>query len=76
MWKSLIDLLQNNSDYSKLALKEKLIKIKMEKSNAIPKYMNKFTQCEDKLGSVYVIVVEDDLASIALLGLPNSYHNY
>ena len=42
MWKSLIDLFQSNSDHRKLALKDKLRKIKMEKGENIPKYLTKF----------------------------------
>jgi hypothetical protein len=42
MWKVLTDLFQNNSDHRKLALKDKLRKIKMEKGNTIPKYLTKF----------------------------------
>jgi len=37
MWKALIDLFQNKNDHMKLALKEKLRKIKMEKGDTIPK---------------------------------------
>jgi hypothetical protein len=42
MWKFLIDLFQNSSDHMKLALKDKLKKIKMEKGDNIPKYLTKF----------------------------------
>jgi hypothetical protein len=59
-----------------LALKDKLGKIKMEKGDTIPKYLMKFVQCWDELGSVGIIVVVDDLVSLALLGLPKSWHSY
>ena len=42
MWKALIDLFQSSSDHRKLALKDKLRKIKMEKGDSIPKYLTKF----------------------------------
>jgi hypothetical protein len=42
MWKTLVDIFQNNSDHRKLALKDKLRKIKMEKGKSIPKYLMKF----------------------------------
>jgi hypothetical protein len=42
LWKVLIDLFQNSSDHRKLALKDKLRKIKMEKADTIPKYLTKF----------------------------------
>ena len=48
----------------------------MEKGKAIPKYLTKFTQCRDELGSVGIIVAEDDMASLSLLGLPKSWHSY
>ncbi len=70
MCKTLTDLYQNNSDQRKLALKDKLRKIKMEKGETIPKYLTKFTQCCDKLVSVGIMGVEDDMVSLALLGLP------
>jgi hypothetical protein len=76
MWKDLTDLFQNNSDHRKLVLKDKLRKIKMEKGDSIPKYLKKFFQCRDELGSVGIIVIDDDLVSLALLGLPNNWHNY
>ena len=76
MWKALIDLFQSRSDQRKLALKDKLRKIKMEKGDSIPKYLTKFDQCRDELGSVGVTVDEEDLASLALLGLPKSWHSY
>ena len=69
MWKALIDILQRSSDHRKLALKDKLRKIKMEKGNSIPKYLTNFVQCRDELGSVVITVVDDYLVSLALLGL-------
>ena len=57
-------------------LQDKLRKIKMEKGNSIPKYLTKFVQCRDEMGSVGITVVDDDLVSLALLGLPKSWHSY
>ena len=48
----------------------------MEKDDSIPKYLTKFVQCRDELGSVGVTVDEEDLVSLALLGLPKSWHSY
>ena len=76
MWKALTDLFQSSSDHRKLTLKDKLGKIKMEKGDTIPKYLTKFFQCRDELGSVGIIVTDDDLVSLVLLGLPKSWHNY
>jgi hypothetical protein len=76
MWKALTDLFQNNNDHRKLALKDKLRKINMEKGDSIPKYLTKFVQCQDELGSVGITVVDDDLVSLALLGLPKNWHSY
>ena len=58
--------------HGKLGLKYKLRMIKMEKGNNIPKYLKKFVQCRDELGSVGIIVVDDDKVSLALLGLLKS----
>jgi hypothetical protein len=64
MWNTLKDLFQNNSDHRKLALKDKLRKIKMEKGDSIPKYLMKFVQCWDELGSVGITVIDDDLVRL------------
>jgi hypothetical protein len=76
MWKALTDMFQNSSDHRKFVLKYKLRKIKMEKGDSIPKYLTKSVQCWDELGSVGITVVVDDLVSLALLGLPKSWHSY
>lgn len=76
MWKALASLFQNNNDHRKLALKDKLRKIKMEKGDSIPKYLTKFTQCGDELGIVSVTITEDNLVNLALLRLPKSWHSY
>ena len=76
MWKVLMDLFQNSIDHRKLVLKDKLRKIKMEKGESIPKYLMKFVQCRDELGSVGIIVIDDDLVRLPLLGLPKSWHSY
>ena len=60
MWKVLTELFQSKSDQRKLALKDKLRNIKMEKGDSIPKYLTKFLQCRDELGSVWVTVDEED----------------
>ena len=69
-------MFQSSSDHKKLALKDKLRKIKMEKGDTIPKYLTKFVQCRDELGSVVINVAYDELVSLALLGLPKSWHSY
>ena len=75
MWKALTYLFQIKSDERKLSLKDNLRNIKMEKGDSIPKYLTKFVQCRDELGSVGVTVDEEDLVSLALLGIPKSWHN-
>jgi len=76
MWKTLTELYQNNSDQRKLAPKDNLRKIKMEKGETFPKYSTRFTKCCDELGSVGITTFEDDMVSLALLGLPKSWHSY
>ena len=76
MWKDFTDLFYSSSDHRKLALKDKLRKIKMEKGDTIPVYLTKFVQCRDELGSVGTTVADDELVSLALLGLPKSWHSY
>ena len=76
MWKALTYLFQSSSDHINMVLKDKLKKIKMEKGDTIQKYLTKFTQCQDELGSVGIIVADRDLVSLSLLGLPESWHTY
>ena len=76
MWKAVMDLFQSSNDHRKLALKDKLRKIKMEKGDNIPKYLTNFVQCRDELGSVGINFFDDDLVSSDLLGLPKSWHSY
>ena len=71
-WKTLKDLYQNNSDQRKLVLKDKLRRIKMEKGDTISTYLNKLTTYRDELGSVGITIVDDDMVSLTLLGLPKS----
>ena len=72
MWKTLKDLYHNNNDQRKLALKDKLHKIKCEKGDTIFTYLNKLIVCRDELGSVGITIVDDDMVSLSLLGLPKS----
>ena len=76
MWKTLMDLYQNISHQRKLAIKDKLRKIKMEKGETIPKYFTKFTQCWDELGSVGIMAFKEDMVSLSLIGLLKSWHSY
>jgi hypothetical protein len=76
MWNTFMDIFQKNNNHRKLVLKDKLRKIKMEKGDSIPKYLMKFIPCRDDLGSVGVIVTDDDFVSLALLVLPKNWHSY
>eukprot|EP00253_Pinus_taeda_P034499 PITA_34499 len=64
MWKELMNLYQNNIDQRKLTLKDKLRKIKMEKGETISKYLTKFSQCCDELGSVGIMIAKDYMDEI------------
>eukprot|EP00253_Pinus_taeda_P028440 PITA_28440 len=64
MWKTLKDLYQNNNDQRKLALKDKLRKIKFEKCDTISTYMNELTTCRDELGSVGITTTNDNMEEI------------
>jgi len=76
MWKTLKDIYHNSSNQRKLASKYKLRKIKCEKGDTISTYLNKLTTCRDELGSVGITIADDDMVSLALLGLPKSWHSY
>eukprot|EP00253_Pinus_taeda_P016154 PITA_16154 len=64
MWNNLKDLYQNSSDQRKMALKDKLRKIKCEKGDTISTYLNKLTTYRDELGSVGIITADDDMEEI------------
>jgi len=53
-------------------MKDKPWKIKCEKGDIISMYLNKLTTCRDELGSVGIMTANDDMVSLALLGLPKS----
>ena len=76
MWKTLKDLYQNNNDQRKLALKDKLWKIKCENGNTISTHLNKITTCRDEIGSVGINTVDDEMVGLSILGLPKSWHSY
>eukprot|EP00253_Pinus_taeda_P027414 PITA_27414 len=48
----------------------------MEKGNTISTYLNKLTTYIDELGSVGITIVDDDMVSLAILGLPKSWNSY
>ena len=56
--------------------KEKDLHMHIEKGDSILKYLTKFVQCQDELGSIGITITNDDLVSLALLGLPKSWHSY
>eukprot|EP00253_Pinus_taeda_P016348 PITA_16348 len=64
MWNTLKDLYQNISDQRKLALKDKLRKIKCEKGDTISTYLNKLNTYRDEIGSVGIMTVDDDMEEI------------
>ena len=48
----------------------------MEKGDTISTYLNKLTTYRDELGSVGITTSNDDMVSLALLGLPKSWNSY
>ena len=72
MWKALAKLFKYSSDHRKLALKDKLQNIKMQKNDIIQRYLSTFTQVHSELGGVGLNFLEYDLVSLSLLGLPKS----
>ena len=59
-----------------MTLKDKLRRIKMENNDTISTYLNKLTTCRDELGSVGITTTDDDMVSLAPLGLPKSWNRY
>ena len=57
-------------------MKDKLRQIKCEKGETISTNLNKLTTYRDEVGSVGITTTDDDLVSLAILGLPKSWHIY
>lgn len=70
---TILKLYQSTSDTRKLALKEKLRSIQTSKDEPIATYLSRFTQVQDELGGVDVIVYDHNLVSFALLRLHKSW---
>jgi len=75
-FKAILYLYHGSNDARKLALKEKLRSIQMSKGEPIITYLSKFTQVWDELGGVGVFVVDNDLMSLALLGIHKSWYSF
>ena len=56
-------------------MKDKLRKIKCEKDETISMYLAKLITCRDEVASVRVVTADDDMVSLALIGLPKSWHS-
>jgi len=50
--------------------------MKCERDETISMYLTKLITCRDELASVGVMISDEDMVSLALLGLPKSWHNY
>jgi len=48
----------------------------MENGDTISTYLNKLTTYRDEIGSVGITTSDDDMVSLALLGLPKSWNSY
>ena len=48
----------------------------MEKGDSISKYLNKLITCKDELSNVGITTFDDDMVSLALLGLPKTQNSY
>eukprot|EP00253_Pinus_taeda_P011899 PITA_11899 len=64
IWKKLKGLYKNSSDQRKLALKDKLGKIKCEKGDTISMFLNKLTNYKDEFASVGIMTANDDMEEI------------
>eukprot|EP00253_Pinus_taeda_P004565 PITA_04565 len=64
MWKTLKHLYQNSSDQRKLALEDKLQKIKCERDEMISIFLTKLITCRDELASVGLVTSDDDMEEI------------
>jgi hypothetical protein len=76
MWTAIIGLYQGTSEARKLVLRDKLINIKMVKSESVVSYLTRFTQVKDKLAGVGEIVPNKDMVIFSLLGFPKSWEKF
>lgn len=72
MWQAPIYLFHNSSGHTKLALKDKLQNIKMQKNETIQQYPSRLTQVRDNIVGVVVTISNDDFISLSLLCLPKN----
>eukprot|EP00253_Pinus_taeda_P032786 PITA_32786 len=66
----------DQTEQRKLALKDKLRKIKCERDETISTYLTKLITFRDEIASVGVMTSDEDMVRLVLLGLPKSWHSY
>ena len=72
MWEALKILFESSSDVRKMALRDKLKRIQMNKIEIVVHYLSKFTRVRDELGGVGYIVPPSEIVSLSLLSIPKS----
>jgi hypothetical protein len=74
-WDKLGNLYQSNSLVNKLFLWKKLYHIRMEDGDSVIEHLNAFNTLVSQLGSVNIMIAEEDKCITLLCYLPNSWDN-
>ena len=73
MWDTLQNLFEAKNENRKMALRDKLHSIKMEKGDSVSVYLTKLTQIKDELATVGETLPESELVRIALNGFTDEW---
>jgi hypothetical protein len=76
MWDSLCKLYQSPNQNQKMVLQEKLMRIKMLKSESVTSYLERFTHTRDDLATIVEIVDPMVLVRIALNGFSKPWETF
>jgi hypothetical protein len=75
IWDKLGNLCQSKSLVNKLFLQKKLYHLRMEDEDSMTEHLNAFNTLVSQLGSINIMIVEEDKCITLLCSLPDSWDN-
>jgi hypothetical protein len=75
LWDKLGNLYQSKSLVNKLFLRKKLYHLRMEDGDSVTEHLNAFNTLVSQLGSVNIMIAEEDKCITLLCSLPDSWDN-
>lgn len=73
MWDTLQNLYEAKNENRKMALRDRLHSVKMEKDESVSTYLTRLAQVKDELATVGEVVPESELVRIALNGFTSEW---